>query len=262
MILRRLERRFLSESMENILEELFIVRDDGLKVFHYTFGKEKSDPGTISRLLSAAEAFLEEALTSSEPLRLLDVQDKNVIAERFDRLQVIVICKAKPLEFSQVVQIRKALASLVEEFETLFYDYIEKMDESEELGDLTSFHPARETVFKWLEPILYRKVPSPAIRTMITSQNLYKYTVTDEGLNAYERFYSKSKSFHMSLSRLSIPLSTIDEIMKTLNKKSHTLHEISEAFSIDKKTMVKLLHHLAMRDMVITLSSEGLPTSP
>ena len=252
----------MSESTENILEELFIVRDDGLKVFHYSFGKEKSDPGTISRLLSAAEAFLEEALTSSEPLRLLDAQDKNVIAERFERLQVIAICKAKPLEFSQVVQIRRALASLAEEFETLFYDYIEKLDESEELGDLTSFHPARELVFKWLETILYKRVPIPAMRTMLTSQDLYRYTVTDEALNAYERFYSLSKSFHMSLSSLKIPISTVDEIMEALNKKSHTLFEILEAFSLEKKTMVKLLHHLAMRDMVTTLSSEGLPTSP
>lgn len=252
----------MSESTENILEELFIVRDDGLKVFHYSFGKEKSDPGTISRLLSAAEAFLEEALTSSEPLRLLDAQDKNVIAERFERLQVIAICKAKPLEFSQVVQIRRALASLAEEFETLFYDYIEKLDESEELGDLTSFYPARELVFKWLETILYKRVPIPAMRTMLTSQDLYRYTVTDEALNAYERFYSLSKSFHMSLSSLKIPISTVDEIMEALNKKSHTLFEILEAFSLEKKTMVKLLHHLAMRDMVTTLSSEGLPTSP
>jgi len=252
----------LSESTENILEELFIVRDDGFKVFHYAFSKEKSDPGTISRLLSAAEAFLEEALTSSEPLRLLDAQDKNVIAERFERLQVIAICKAKPLEFSQVVKIRRALTSMVEEFETLFYEYIEKLDESEELGDLTSFHPARELVFKWLEPILYKRVPMPAMRAMLTSQDLYRYTVTDDALNAYERFYSQSKSFHMSLSSIKLPLSTVDEIMEALNKKSHTLHELSEEFFINKKIMIKLLHHLAMRDMVTTLSSEGLPTSP
>ncbi|NVM29232.1 MAG: hypothetical protein HWN65_10375 [Candidatus Helarchaeota archaeon] len=128
---------FTEFAWKDKMREIFIIYQNGISLFHYSFIEKASSDGAdlITSGLTGVKDILMDMMETENPLKVFDHRDLKIIFEYGDHSTIVLVCEENLNIY------HSKLALLMNDFEEYFQDALPNWT-----GDIELFRPARKLI--------------------------------------------------------------------------------------------------------------------